>query len=108
MSLDSGLPSSLTCSVLDNTKAHQELETYIDAVLEYISNNAGFTVIGWYKRGEIVDVSKDSKDKSEKVGASELGYHVVSIRPTHSIVHGEILNEQKYRITNLPVIEDEE
>ena len=56
--LDSYLPSSLTCSILDNTKVHQELETCIDVVLEYISNNRGFTVVGWYKREEFLVVSK--------------------------------------------------
>ena len=102
MFLDSDIPSSLTCRVLDNTEAHQELKTCIDAVLKYISKNKGLAVVGWYKQKEIVDISKDSKVKKL------VQVNAISIKPTHSIVHGEILNERKYRITNLQVVEGEE
>ena len=64
--LDSNLLYSLTCNVLDHTKVHQEVEAYIAAVLEYISNNSGFTVLGWYKLGDIVNVSKHAKEKMKK------------------------------------------
>ena len=48
--------------------------------MEFINQKGGFTVIGWYKRGEINDMSND--DSNNEVESSEIGYHIVCIYPT--------------------------
>ena len=56
------------------------MQDCIEDVVEYVNSNRGFTVVGWYKRGEINDISND--DSQNEVESSEIGYHVVSITPT--------------------------
>ena len=51
-------------------------------VKKYRGSNA--TVIGWYKRGEINDISND--DSQNEVESSEIGYHVVCIYPTNNLI----------------------
>ena len=48
--LDNDLPGSMTCSSLDHTSAHDDLENCIDSVIQYINDHGGFTMVGWYKR----------------------------------------------------------
>ena len=50
-------------------------------VVRYINDNGGFTVIGWYKKGSINDISTEESDN--QVESSEMGYHIVSITPTN-------------------------
>ena len=57
--LNNNLPGSTTCSCLDHTEAHDDLEVCIDSVIQYINTHSGFTIVGWCKRGDIVDVSKE-------------------------------------------------
>ena len=107
--MDNDLPSSLTCNSLDNTNAHTKLEDCIDSVLQCVNKSGGFTVVGWYKRGEIVDVSKETNNHEEKVVASEIGYHVVVIKPTYpDLLSASILNERKYRVEKLQEVEGNE
>ena len=55
--------------------------------------NSGFTVIGWYKRGEISDVS--NKENENDVDAGDIGYHIVSLYPTSHVV----LNSDEFKNT---------
>ena len=57
----------------------------MDKVINFYNENGGFTIIGWYKRGEIND-SIQSND-NEKVTSSIMNYHVTSIYPTKYIHH---------------------
>ena len=107
--LDHDLPLSLTCNRLDNTEESFNLEDSIDSVLQYINETGGFTVVGWYKRGEIVDVSKDSKNQEDRVLASEITYHAVAFKPTYPILLNEdILRERRYRVSQLETVESVE
>ena len=66
---------------VDATDEYFKLHDCVDNVVEYINANGGFTVLGWYKRGEINDSSND--DSQNQVESSEMGYHVVSMNPTN-------------------------
>ena len=67
----------------------------IDECIELINNNGGFTVIGWYKRGQITDKSltsakqtnntlnNNSNDEEVHVDAGDISHHIVSIYPTN-------------------------
>ena len=107
--LDHDLPLSLTCNRLDNTEESFNLEDSIDSVLQYINETGGFTVVGWYKRGEIVDVSKESKNQEDRVVASEITYHLVAIKPTYpTLLNEDILRERRYRVSQLETVESVE
>lgn len=62
-----------------------ELESCIQSIVEFINDNEGFTVVGWYKRGTIVDQIEegDKNESKEKKGASNLVFHIVSLQPTN-------------------------
>ena len=104
--LDKPMPLSATCSMLDNTDAHFDMEDCVDSVLHYINKKGGFTVVGWYKHGEIVDVSKDTSKQEDKVAASEITTHVVTIKPTTPERLSEVIwNEHRYRVSRLQALD---
>ena len=76
--------STIRFNLLDYTTSYFTLQKDADDVVEYINTNGGFTVIGWYKRGEINDVSND--DSQNEVESSEIGYHIVYIFPTNRAI----------------------
>ena len=76
---------------VDATDEFFKLQDCIDAVVKYINDNGGFTVLGWYKRGEINDSSND--DSENQVQSSEMGYHVVSMKPTNF----HVLNRAEFK-----------
>jgi len=79
--MKSPFSASVKFNNLDNTPAYNRLVDCIDEVVDFIIGNGGFTVIGWYRRGEIKDVSSD--EIVHNVDASEIGYKIVSIYPTN-------------------------
>ena len=84
----------------DNTEYLDELYDSIDNVTEYINNNGGFTVIGWYKRGEINDQS--NLEAVEKISSSTVVHHFVSLLPTSfDRLKMDELQEMKYDVTNV-------
>ena len=85
--------SSVKFHHLDGSEAYYNLQDCIDDVVDYINKNGGFTIIGWYKRGEIHDQSNEIV--SSEVESSELGYHIVSINPKVSDVtdHDECIEK---------------
>lgn len=76
--------STVKFNLLDLTPAFFKMQTCIDEVTKYINDNGGFTVSGWYKRGEINDISNE--DSQNQVESSEIGYHIVCIHPTNSSI----------------------
>ena len=69
---------------LQQLEVFDALEDAVDNVVQKINTNGGFTITGWYKRGQINDQSnKDKKDGAEKVESAEIGYHIVNIIPTN-------------------------
>ena len=47
--------SQIRQTALELTDSYFEIEDCVDNVIEFINNNGGFNVIGWYKRGNISD-----------------------------------------------------
>ena len=94
--------STIRFNLLDYTPAYFSLQEAADNVVEYINTNGGFTVIGWYKRGEINDVSND--DSQNEVESSEIGYHIVYIFPTNrAIVNRVGLKNKQFDTAGLVV-----
>ena len=89
---------SVKSNQLDYTDMYYRLTDTIDKVVEYINSKGGFTVVGWYKRGEINDQSND--DSQNEVESSEIGIHVVSICPTDkTVMDDSIYKELRFDIT---------
>ena len=116
--MDGDFPFKCKEHMFQMTTAYVELTECIEKCIEYINTNGGFTVIGWYRRGEIndqtmVEVStlNDTgkpyeKAKIGKTGASDITYHIVSIKPTNhefmddskNLCRG--LEDMKYKVAN--------
>ena len=91
------LNSEITKSSLDMTDKFFSLEESIINGVEYINENGGFTIIGWYKRGQVQDrtvlVQNTNEQNSSKYGAtvnqnvqvdnSQINFHPCVIRPTN-------------------------
>ena len=90
--------SQIRQSALELTDSYFELEDCIDNVLDFINDNGGFTIIGWYKHGNISDQTilhqKNNNDttkqnnnndisSSEQIDNSTITYHPCVIKPTN-------------------------
>ena len=78
------LSSSVKVNHLDFTDAYFELLKSVDEVVSLINTDGGFSVIGWYKRGSINDVSHE--EAQNQVESSDVNYHIVKIYPTSDAV----------------------
>ena len=107
---------------LDLTDAYFDLEDAVNTNIELINDNGGFTVSGWYKRGEINDrtivhqnnstdnIQKNNNaipDNNAQVDNSKITFHPCVIRATNSEFYkdGSVLNkkliEGKYDVGQL-------
>lgn len=87
---------------LDFTPAYFSLQKAADDVVEYINDNGGFTVIGWYKRGEINDVSNE--ESQNDVESSDIGYHIVHMYLTNrEVAKRTDLEAMKFDISGIVV-----
>ena len=101
--LNEYFPQSTKRISFDGTENLDDLYDCIDNVMDFYNNQGGFTVIGWYKRGEINDTSK-SEDNVEKVSSSILGHHIVSVYPTNYLhSHAEESTDLKFDVMNLSI-----
>ena len=93
-----------------------ELESAIDDVVEFVNDNGGWTVVGWYKRGSIKgrsliesSMSNNSSNSNEDAtaGSGHLNFHVVELTPTiqqlldRNTLLGAELNELKFDVSRL-------
>ena len=67
MFLNERLIKSVIISDLEGVDVGGPVGEVIGAVIEYINNNGGFTVYGWYKRGEKDDTSSNDDTKRVQV-----------------------------------------
>ena len=98
---------------LDLTDAYFDLEDAVNTNIELINDNGGFTVSGWYKRGEINDrtivhqnnstenIQKNNNaipDNNAQVDNSKIIFHPCVIRATNSEFYkdGSVLNKKLF------------
>ena len=80
-------------NMLDYSDLFYKLQDCADTCVEYINSNGGFTVIGWYKRGEINDISNEESENL--VDSEKIWYHVVCLYPTRrTLLDSDDLNEK--------------
>jgi hypothetical protein len=81
--------SSVRKSQMQMTTQYFAMMTNIDTCIEYINDNGGFTVVGWYKRGKINDQSMDNDSNQinnrndDQVDNGEISYHLCVVTPSN-------------------------
>eukprot|EP00957_Ditylum_brightwellii_P104921 7996825-Ditylum_brightwellii.AAC.1 len=111
--LSGRIPSSVHLASLQMTKAYFELVASVESVVGHVNNNGGWSVIGWYKCGVVVDKTKQTVDASTsntkedaKMESGEISFHDVTLRPMNADLlnsdHplGRALNKKKYNISD--------
>ena len=78
--MKNALSRNIPANYFDDYEKMIKLKDAVETIVCHINRNNGFTVIGWYKRGEIEDKGNEEK---EHVEASNLMIHPVSIYPYH-------------------------
>ena len=96
--LSGPIPHDLTFLQLDETPAMRAIRVCINNVITHVNENGGWTVVGWYKKGSINDVSNTGHDV--QVESSEIVYHAVSLVPTVRPTDA-VFNAMKYDTTQL-------
>ena len=91
--MKNALSRNIPANYFDDYEKMIKLKDAVETIVRHINRNHGFTVIGWYKRGEIEDKGNEEK---EHVEASNLMIHPESIYLYHQpIVY------KKYILDNL-------
>ena len=94
-------PKSTKRISFDVTDNEDRLYEAIDKVVNFYNVNGGFTVIGWYKRGEVNDLNKIDEN-NEKVSSSVISHHVTTIYPTlYKESHAKNTEDMKFNVLNI-------
>jgi len=109
--LKSHIPANIKVSALRTSDEFWDIEDTIEKVLKFINGNGGFTVVGWYKRGEIKDRSLTDAPNVDSdnmnIGAGKVNYHIVQLYPTNQTILdpkstlGKGLDELKYDVSRI-------
>ena len=92
-------PPTIRISSSETIRTMTKVEDSIDAVIDYVNDHGGFTIVDWYKRGEINDQGSNQGDNEEKVEDGEIGFHVDLLNPTDSNI--EIAEDLKFNVNTL-------
>ena len=104
---------------LEFTSEFFEIMNHLEQVVDYIHDNGGFTIIGWYKRGVINDRSlcqnntsagnnnSSSNNESIEVDNGQANFHITQIFPTNrdftdpTTLLGETLASLKFDVRKI-------
>lgn len=75
--------------IYDERKHHLTVRTAKDAIVQHIHDNDGWTILGWFRRGEITDASNET----ERVDSSTVNVHVSLLVPTKL----DLIETEEYR-----------
>ena len=108
--------SQVRTSSLDLTDEFFDLEDAVEKVINLINTNGGFTVSGWYKRGNIKDKTilfqNNNHDNAQKFGSnvgsddndqvdnSKIIYHPCIIKPKNPVFFDAAANHDLYTMLN--------
>ena len=90
----SAFPHTTTKKDMDMTDKFLDFEEKLDDIVQSYNIASGFTIIGWYKRGEIHD--KSNKEEGVSVDNSEIVYHIVDIIPEVTEEEARINKDDKF------------
>ena len=94
-------PKSTKRISFDVTQNEDDLYESMDNVVEFYNSNGGFTVLGWYKRGEVNDLNRN-EENNEKISSSTISHHVTSVYPSNFIrEHATQTEHMKFDVSNI-------
>ena len=106
--LKARIASIIQKSALQQSNAFWDIEECIEKVVNFVNDNGGWTIVGWYKRGSIKDKSLlEALPMDETVGAEQLNHHIVEILPSlpellnRDTPVGKSLHDLKYDVSRL-------
>ena len=117
--LSKEIPGVCKLRNLQLTRAFLKISKCIKLCTKYINDNGGFTIFGWYKRGEITDKSlmeanavvglptSSNANEEGKVQSGEISHHFVHITPTNPMFNdptseqAKALVKLKYDVTKI-------
>ena len=117
--LSTNISPNTNLQQLQFTKEFFEIMQQMGEVVDYVHENGGFTIIGWYKRGVINDRSlvsqnnmstgnmSSNNNESHEVDNGEANFHVTQIFPTNkdfmdpTTLLGETLASLKFDVRKL-------
>lgn len=103
-------------SLSQANRLYWELEECIEEVVDFVNDNSGWTVVGWYKRGAIKDrcliessgsINTTNGNEDSMVGLAKLSFHIVKLTPTNQALLdrntdlGTDLTERKFNVSRL-------
>ena len=95
---DLPFPVSTRLHHLDNTEHSDNLFDCITDIITHVNDHDGFTVSGWYKKGEVDDQKKEDAGVTIDSGIKKI--HPVHIVPTVS-GHSTIINNKKFEVSTI-------
>ena len=111
-------PSAIRADSLQLTDDYWNLSNCISNVIDFINENGGFTIIGWYKRGVINDqsiitgnvaqgISNNNTSPDNQIDNGEMNFHPCFIQPTNrqlldcNSLLGRMLRDKKFDVSVL-------
>ncbi len=105
------LTNSLTLSQIQDTVIMDEIETKLINLANYVNDNGGWTVIGWYRLGMVVDKALavdtqanstygNNTEENNQVEAGETKFHIVSLYPTRPSFATRNSEDFQYMVNN--------
>ena len=88
-------PTVNKSSLSQGNRLYWDLEECIEDVVDFVNDNDGWTVVGWYKRGSIKDRSliessggnnTTNGNEDAMVGSGKLSFHIVELTPTNQVL----------------------
>ena len=113
--LSGRIPATVRKTTLNPTSdVFWALEDCITNVINFVNENDGWTVVGWYKRGSMKDRSlieasnnNNSNEEDTTVASGKLNMHIIELLPTnHQMMNsttelGRNLDALKFDVGNL-------
>ena len=119
--LNGDIPGSCKLYMLQLTDSSMQLIESIDDCIELINSHGGFTIVGWYKRGQITDKSMitavalnstsnqnyNNNQETVHVDSGDISHHIVQIIPyNHDFLDkntelGQKLHDLKFDVLNI-------
>ena len=98
--LSSPLPSNVTFGMLDMTDAMFQIEDAAKDVANFVNSRGGWSVYGWYKRGEIKDASNIDLNDQMRVASGDIHFHLTFARPAEDQNSAQI-NARKFDVNDI-------
>ena len=77
------LQGNIKEQTFEGTNTYMDLKDSIKDVVQFINDNGGFTILGWYRRGIITDKLMAGITEETYTTEGDITFHIVSVSPTN-------------------------